>query len=92
MTNWRNERRQCKISGRREEGVLQELLAPKCEEARCSFVGQARAELLNHTSQRQGRMAKVMEKCHLCEERLCKKRLLMHKSFYQVNPNRDSAN
>ena len=74
---------------RREEGVTSESLALICEEARCGFVGQTRAGLVNHVRQRHGRMARVMESCPFCEKRFHRQALPMHKGFCQLNPNRD---
>ena len=45
---------------RREDSVLSESWAVKCEEAGCGFVGQTKSGLVNHVRRRHGRMDGVM--------------------------------
>ena len=73
---------------RREERVLSESLALKCDVTGCGFVGLSKAGLMNHVRQQRRRLAKVKEKCPFCQRSVCKQGLPMHKRFCQVNPSR----
>ena len=53
---------------RRDNCLLSESLPLKCEKAGCGFVGQTKARLVNHATQRHGRMARVMDCVHSVRE------------------------
>ena len=51
---------------RKEEGTQPAVWDLKCEESGCDFVGQTKADLVNHVRQRHGNLGMVVLQCRFC--------------------------